>query len=92
VTVEETKVIDIISLDKRTGQVILTVSDHLEWNDTPITRKFSRQNSTPIWLLSRVPKFWKNTRMRWSERLSLRLYSSSSPTRRGAHFCLERKR
>ena len=34
VTVERTKVIDIISLDKRTGQVILTVSDHLEWNDS----------------------------------------------------------
>ena len=34
VTVEQTKVIDIISLDKRTGQVILTVSDHLEWNDS----------------------------------------------------------
>ena len=32
-TVEQTKVIDIISLDKRTGQVVLTVSDHLEWND-----------------------------------------------------------
>jgi hypothetical protein len=32
-TVEQTKVIDIISLDKQTGQVILTVSDHLEWND-----------------------------------------------------------
>ena len=33
-TVEQTKLIDIISLDKRTGQVILTVSDHLEWNDS----------------------------------------------------------
>jgi hypothetical protein len=32
-TVEQTKVIDIISLDKQTGQVILTVSDHLEWDD-----------------------------------------------------------
>src|ERR1700730_338168 len=33
-TVEQTKVIDIISQDRRTGQVILTVSDHLEWNDS----------------------------------------------------------
>lgn len=33
-TVEQTKVIDIISLDKQTGQVILTVSDHLEWKDS----------------------------------------------------------
>jgi len=33
-TVEETKVIDVISLDKQTGQVILTVSDHLEWKDS----------------------------------------------------------
>jgi uncharacterized protein DUF6572 len=33
-TVEQTKVIDIISLDKQTGQVILTVSDHLDWKDS----------------------------------------------------------
>lgn len=33
-TVEQTKVIDIISLDKQTGHVILTVSDHLDWNDS----------------------------------------------------------
>ena len=33
-TVEQTKLIDIISLDKRTGQIRLTVSDHLEWNDS----------------------------------------------------------
>src|SRR5450432_3358379 len=33
-TVEQTKVIDIISRDRRTGQVILTVSDHLEWKDS----------------------------------------------------------
>ncbi len=32
--VEQTKVIGIISQDRRTGQVILTVSDHLEWNDS----------------------------------------------------------
>ena len=35
-TVEQTKVIDIISLDKRNGQVILTVSDHLEWTNSTL--------------------------------------------------------
>jgi hypothetical protein len=35
-TVEQTKVIDVISLDKQTGQVILTVSDHLDWNDSTL--------------------------------------------------------
>jgi len=29
----KTKPFNITSLDKQTGQVILTVSDHLEWKD-----------------------------------------------------------
>jgi hypothetical protein len=33
-TVEQTKVIDIVSLDGKTGKVILTVSDHLDWTDS----------------------------------------------------------
>jgi uncharacterized protein DUF6572 len=33
-TVEQRNVIDIISRDKESGQVILTVSDHLEWSDS----------------------------------------------------------
>ena len=34
-TVEETKVIDIISVDPKSAQVVLTISDHLDWSDTP---------------------------------------------------------
>jgi len=32
-SVEETDAVDVISVDKQTGEVILTVSDHLEWSD-----------------------------------------------------------
>jgi len=32
-SVEQTDSIDVISIDKQTGEVILTVSDHLEWSD-----------------------------------------------------------
>jgi hypothetical protein len=32
-SVEETDSVDVISIDKKTGEVILTVSDHLEWSD-----------------------------------------------------------
>ena len=32
-SVEETDSVDVISVDKQTGEVILTVSDHLEWSD-----------------------------------------------------------
>jgi hypothetical protein len=32
-SVEETEAVDVISVDKQTGEVILTVSDHLEWSD-----------------------------------------------------------
>lgn len=30
-SVEETKIIDLIGVDKESGQVILSISDHLEW-------------------------------------------------------------
>jgi len=34
VSVEQFDVVDVISIDKSTGEVILTVSDHLDWSDT----------------------------------------------------------
>ena len=33
-TVEQIRVIDIISFDKKTGEVWLTISDHLDWSNT----------------------------------------------------------
>jgi hypothetical protein len=33
-SVEEPNVVDVISVDKRTGHVILTISDHLDWSDS----------------------------------------------------------
>ena len=32
-SVEQTDVVDIISIDRQTGHVILTISDHLDWSD-----------------------------------------------------------
>jgi hypothetical protein len=32
-SVEQPKVIDVISTDSKSGYVLLTVSDHLDWND-----------------------------------------------------------
>ena len=32
--VEQADVVDIVSIDPKTGQVILTVSDHLDWSNT----------------------------------------------------------
>ena len=32
-SVEQTDVVDIISIDRETGHVILTISDHLDWSD-----------------------------------------------------------
>ena len=32
-SIEQTDVIDIISTDKMSGEVILTISDHLDWSD-----------------------------------------------------------
>jgi hypothetical protein len=32
-TVEQSRVIDIISIDRKIGHVVLTVSDHLDWGD-----------------------------------------------------------
>lgn len=33
-SVEQLNVVDIISTDKGSGEVILTISDHLDWSDT----------------------------------------------------------
>jgi hypothetical protein len=33
-SVEEPNVVDVISVDKRTGHVTLTISDHLDWSDS----------------------------------------------------------
>jgi hypothetical protein len=34
VSVEQPNVVDVISIDKETGHVILTISDHLDWSDS----------------------------------------------------------
>jgi hypothetical protein len=34
VSVEQLDLVDVISTDKRTGHVVLTISDHLDWSDT----------------------------------------------------------
>jgi hypothetical protein len=34
VSVEQPDVVDVISIDKETGHVILTISDHLDWSDS----------------------------------------------------------
>jgi hypothetical protein len=46
-SIEQGDVVDIISIDKDTGHVILTISDHLEWSDTvkhqmALQEKFNR--------------------------------------------------
>ena len=33
-SIEQTDVVDIIGIDRMTGQVVLTISDHLEWSDS----------------------------------------------------------
>jgi len=46
VSVDQTDVVDIVSIDAETGQVVLTISDHLDWSDsiehqTILQRKFN---------------------------------------------------
>jgi hypothetical protein len=33
-SVEQTDVVDIVSIDRETGHVVLTISDHLDWSDS----------------------------------------------------------
>ena len=33
-SVEQTDVVDILGIDRETGHVVLTISDHLDWSDT----------------------------------------------------------
>ena len=32
-SIEQTDVVDFMGIDKLTGEIVLTISDHLEWND-----------------------------------------------------------
>lgn len=46
-SVEQTDVVDILSIDRETGHVVLTISDHLDWSDslahqTVLQRKLNR--------------------------------------------------
>jgi len=34
VSVEQTDVVDILGIDRKTGHVVLTISDHLDWSDS----------------------------------------------------------
>jgi hypothetical protein len=62
-SIEQLDVVDIISIDGKTGHVVLTISDHLDWNDsvghqTILQKKFNKYlafvESGEI--LSRYPK------------------------------------
>jgi hypothetical protein len=33
-SIEQLDVVDVVSIDKETGHVALTISDHLDWSDT----------------------------------------------------------
>jgi hypothetical protein len=33
-SVEQTDVVDVVGIDRETGHVILTISDHLDWSDS----------------------------------------------------------
>ena len=33
-SIEQLDVVDVVSIDKETGHVVLTISDHLDWSDT----------------------------------------------------------
>ena len=35
-SVEQSDVVDIVSLDERTGHVVLSISDHLDWSDARV--------------------------------------------------------
>jgi hypothetical protein len=34
VTIERLDLVDVVSIDKQAGNVVLTISDHLDWSDT----------------------------------------------------------
>jgi transposase len=49
VSVEQTDVVDILGIDRETGHVVLTISDHLDWSDsighqTILQKKFNTVN------------------------------------------------
>jgi len=57
VSVEEFDVVDVISTDKETGRVILTISDHSDWSDSTQHQIRYRRTSAALWtfLLAALP-------------------------------------
>jgi hypothetical protein len=65
VSVEQTDIIDIISTDRATGHVVLTISDHLDWSDstahqmllqTKLNRYLAFVESDEIWKAIKTPR------------------------------------
>ena len=60
-SVEQTDVVDIVSIERETGNVILTISDHLDWSDSVAHQRILQKKLIPIWLLLRAEKSSNNT-------------------------------
>jgi hypothetical protein len=56
VSVEEADLIDIVGINRETGFVILTISDHLDWSDSTAHQLILKKSSTPTWLLLKAAK------------------------------------
>jgi hypothetical protein len=63
VSVEDTEVIDIVGINRETGHVILTISDHLDWSDSVAHQLILQRDLTPTWRLSKAAKFRDSIRM-----------------------------
>jgi hypothetical protein len=50
-SVEDVDEVDVVSVDKKSGHVVLTISDHLDWSDTIKHQTILQKSLMLIWLL-----------------------------------------
>ena len=70
-SIEQTDLIDIISIDRLTGETILTISDHLDWSDSATHLRLLQNKLNRYSPSSRAVKFSKVTRKHRIDRSSL---------------------
>lgn len=77
-SVEQLDVVDVISTDRETGHVILTISDHLDWSDSVQHQTILQAKFNKYLAFVEGPNSWRDTLMRKGDLSHSRLCSNSS--------------
>jgi hypothetical protein len=92
VSVEQTDVVDILGIDRKTGHVVLTTSDHLDWSDSIGHQTILQKKVNTYLALLKAEKSSNNTPKRKADRSHLGSYSKFHQTSQDGPLSKERDR